>query len=324
MTLAENISKFSRIVAAHPDKLTPEAINETVRAIIIADTAHRLDEVRGSYEHVGLQELAKSCIKEFSGVCLGQKSWSMDMSAVMQMRVMCDVLTLLLCVDDVDFAMRYSADVAKAMGQRMRTKRVDYLPFDICERILDYYLEGIDETDEALNEVFEKTSAVLHRIRRLKPNIDKKNLFLSDTLTSPIYLPKKFDSYGFEVQEREPVVLKDFGVERSKLVEMYNMSYIMDVLIKSVARTGRGSSSCALFLSRISQMCQESKDCVPIGVDVEYGFRPGVWRPEYFITNDAVNVLYERCFTTKKVLSWESVENTLLMLERRYKVAGGA
>lgn len=323
MTLTENISKFSRIVAAHPDKLTPEAINETVRAIIIADTAHRLDEDRGSYEHVGLQELAKSGIKEFSGVCLGQKSWSMDMSAVMQMRFMCDVLTLLLAVDDVDLAMRYSADVAKAMGQRMRTKRVDYLSFDICERILDYYLEEAGVSDEALKTVFEQTSRLLEGLHRVQLVADKDKLIIKSDCVSGVWLPRGYSSFGFDISVKIPSKLNSAEGDKAAVVAEYNSACIMDVLVRAVARTRTDTTACMLFVSRIDEMCSLSRDLVPVGIKLILGVHPHVYCPTHFLINDTIRVMYRRLFDETATISFESVDSLEQVILRYYGARNG-
>lgn len=320
MTLAENISKFSRIVAAHPDKLTPEAINETVRAIIIADTAHRLDEDRGSYEHVGLQELAKSGIKEFSGVCLGQKSWSMDMSAVMQMRVMCDVLTLLLNSDGVDLAMRYSADVAKAMGQRMRTKRVDYLPFDICERILDYYLEDATAFDPELKPVFDRVSYFLGEIKNMQPRVNSSKSVIKKDCVSKLWLPDGYDSHGFDVTRKEPTVISQVNGSKVPHVEAYDYAFIMDVLIKVVVRVDTGDIARYAFVSRLSDLRAVAADSLPVGVDVGSSVREPVYTPRHFLINSAIRELYGECFTVQQKLSESSVSKAILAIKSYYKI----
>lgn len=306
MTLAENIAKFSRIVAAHPEELKRESINEVVRALVIADTAHRGDADRGRYEHLGLQELSKSGIKEFEGVCLSEKTWGMEMSDVMQMRIMCDVLTLLLASDDVDYAMRYSADVAKAMGRRERTKRVDYLPFDICERILDHYLEGIG-FDEGLRDVFERTSSLLKDLRELQPKIDSSRVGVSDTNLGAIWLPKDFSSHGFNVSTRIPVELERAKGDIRAYASVYNSSFMLEALIHVLTGKGSGDTARWAFMNRLQDVGETIPALFPIGIGVDPGIRNEVYTPFHFLDNQSLRVIYMRYFTRDKKASFDGV-----------------
>lgn len=320
MTLEQNVEKFRKVVKANPEKLTDAAITETVRAIVAADTMHIGDETRERYEHLGLQSIAECGVPEFRNVCLGKKSWNTAISAVMQMRIMCDVLTLCLDSEGVDFAMRYSADVAKAMGQRERTKRVDYVPFDICEKILDYYVEKLgDSWDASLKVVFEQTSEFLEGLHKVQLVADKEVLVVTANCVRDLWLPAEYKSFGFDVCTTMPSKFKAAEGNIVSLVEMNNFASIMDVLIRAVTRTKVGTTACMLFVSRIDEMCCLSRDLVPVGTKVDFAIHSGVYKPSHFFVNDTVRVMYRRLIDDSASLSADSVRNLEQIIFRYYE-----
>lgn len=316
MTLVENTAKFSKVVNTLGTK--KRDVLQVARALVIADTAHIGDPERGKFEHLTLDGLADTGITELQGVCYGCEGHAEPWSDVMQMRIMCDVLTLLLD-GSYPFALKYSADVAKAMQQRQRTKEGRYLEFDECEAILSAYYDAVSTNfEEYLRPLFEKTSFFLRELQRLQPLTNPSKSIINTDCVSEIWLPEEFDASGFKVSKREPAVISRLNGDKTRYVVLYNMAYIMDILIKVITRLDKGTTAQTLFISRLTNIGRKSPNLFPVGVDINSGVREAVYKPSHFINNQALFVMYERYFTSKSPLTVESVENTIKAIDTWY------
>lgn len=317
MKLSENVAKFSKFVKAHPDELSPQIVQDVARAIVLSDIRGRVDAGRGQFEHVTLAGLAACGISEFSGVSRGG-SRATALSDVMQMRIMCDVLTIVMG-GNYKLAMRYSSRVAQAVGQRRVVGT--YLSYEECEAILNgHCASGLDEE---LRPVFEQTSELLEGLHQVQLVADKEKLVVTSTCVKGVWLPEDYKSAGFEVSTKIPSNLKAADGDKVALVAMHNFACIMDVLVRAITRTRTGSTACSLFVARIDEMCSLSKDLVPIGIKVTMGVHPSVYRPNHFIINDTIKVMYRRLFTDDVPISVESVRNTIQVILRYYKARNG-
>lgn len=319
MSLQESIAKFTKIVKANPDKLTDRAITETARSIVIADVGHIGDAGRGKYEHLTLSALADSGVQEFNGVCYGCSHQHGEVSDVMCLRIMCDVLTLLLD-GDKPFAMRYSADVAKAMKRRERTKTMDYLDADDCEKILDSYMSNVSDYDEELKPIFERTSYYLSELKKLQSSVDKECYVITRDCVSEIWLPKDFQSYGFNVKTRIPNVIAALNGSKVSHMWFYNLGFVMDVLSKLLVGVDTSDTARFAFMRRLREFGAVCGTKAPIGVGIESNVRTHVYMPSHFLTNQALKVIYEKYFTKKKPLTDEGVSVTLDSMKSLYKV----
>lgn len=321
MKLAENVVKFQQIVKSHPTELSQSALHDVARAIIMADTCHWADEDRGKYERLTLADLSACRIAEFAGVCRGGKPGK-ELTDVMQMRIMCDVLTLLLG-GSYQFAMRYSSDVARAVKGDRRQAVTGYLDYDSCETILNGHLDNSGSFDELLRPVFKQTSELLDGLHQVRLVADKGNRVVTSTCVKGVWLPDEYKSAGFEVSTKMPSSLKSAEGDMTTLVSMYNFACIMDVLVRAITRTRTDQAACSLFVARIDEMCSLSKDLVPIGTKVTMGVHPSVYSPNHFLINDTIRVMYRRLFSDGDILSVDSVRNTIQVILRYYRARTG-
>lgn len=319
MTLQENIAKFSKIVRANSDKVQEKSVVEVARAIVLADVRHIGDEDRGKYEHLTLSALASAGVVEFNGVCAGCNHSHGTLSDVMVVRIMCDVLTLLLNGDQ-PFAMRYSADVAKALKQRERTKAVDYLEMDMCEKILDRYASTASY-DASLKPVFEKTAFYLAEMKRLQPRLDRDCIAINKTCMRSAWLPSEFDSSGFDVSTQVPKVLDGVPGDIVTIVTCYNLGYVLDVLIKAIVRDGNGDVAQWSFLNRLHDISSKSQSAFPVGTGVVPGIRGDVYVPYHFLDNQALRVTYEKHFTKDVQITQSGVDGLLQAIKVWLRVA---
>lgn len=317
MKLSENIAKFSKFVKAHPDELSPQIVQDVARAIVLADIRGRVDAGRGQFEYVTLAGLAACGIPGFSGVSRGG-SRAPAFSDVMQMRIMCDVLTIVMG-GDYKLAMRYSSNVAKAVGQRRAVGT--YLSYAECEEILNGHCAS--SFDEALRPVFEKTSYGLCEVTK----IAKALLVSTDIATfaslRDIWLPAEFDSHGHGVYTVMPKRLQAIDNITVSVLEAYNYAYIMSALIEVLFRTVYSDSVTAversIFLLLIGELCDESSSLVPIGVGCK-PFRE-VFYPREMLPNQSTRILYARCFSDSIQISGTSLDNAIKMVKTHYKIA---
>lgn len=320
MTIVENIQKFEKIVASLKSPVKPV---EIARAVCIADTNHLNDQDRGKFEHLSLAGLADAGIPTFKTVCKGCNGSHSDVSDVMQMRIMCDVLTLILDGDN-DFAMKYSADVAKAMGLRQRTRVGRYAEYDECEDILNSYCERLASYDEYLKPVFERTSFYLGELKRLQPKINSSKSVIKEDCVKDVWLPSEFNAHGFKVVTKEPAVVTSLVGDKTPHVVAYNMAYITEVLIKVIVRVGTDDIAKWTFLERLQEIGENSPDCFPIGVDLGSNIRPPVYMPFHFLDNQALRNIYNRHFTVKKKLTTAGVDDLFKAICAWYGIGGEA
>lgn len=315
MTLQENVAKFSRIVKADPGRLSIKAVQDVARAIIMADTRHYNDSDRGQYERLTLGGLSSSGIKEFEGVCRGCNHADKEWSDVMQMRIMCDVLTILLNGDQ-PFAMRYSNDVPCGRQRQAR----GYLEFDDCEKILDAYSANVADFDEELRPVFEQTVVFLKELLAIQSRVNPSQTIINQDCVSEVWLPKEFDSCGFKVRVKAPEKFTNLNGSKVPYIMANNFACIMDVLVKAIVRLDTGDVAQIAFFNRLQEMGRMSPQCFPIGVDIGCSARDAVYTPYHFMENQALRAMYEQYFTKRLKISSASVENTLKAIKVWYKM----
>lgn len=321
MELMENIKRFGKILESSVSNERGTLVTEVARSLIMADIAHIGDPDRGKYEHLSLCGLAMCHIPEFRGVDKSHgDSGEEALSDVMQMRIMCDTLTLLLNGDQ-PYAMRYTADVAKAMGQRVRTGVGRYLEYDECEKILDSYYDSVPTFDESLRPIFERISFYLCELWRLQPTINSSATVIKPDCLSDIWLPSGFDHAGFTVQTKEPKCLRELNVgNKAVYVEEYDLSLIMSILIRVIVRVKTGDIAQDIFFSRIGEIRTLSPQCFPVGTGLGSSIPAQIYYPHHFITNQALRCLYEECFTDRQRLTRSGVDATLQALKAWYEV----
>lgn len=319
MGLQENIVKFDKIIKANQSKLPDLLITNTARAIVITDISHIGDDRRGKYEHLSLSALADSGVAWFKGVCAGCSHKHETISDVMVMRIMCDVLTILLDGDQ-PLAMQYSADVAKAMRKRERTRSGSYLEFDECEKILDSYAADAGY-DASLKTVFERTASYLAELKKLQPKLDRDCYAIHKDCVKSVWLPKDFNSSGFEVSTKIPKSLDGVPGDVVTLVTSYNFGYVLDVLIKAIVREGKGEIAQWGFLNRLQDISAMSPSNFPIATGVVPGIREDVYVPYHFLDNQALRVVYERHFNKSAQITRDGVDGLIQAIKVWLKIS---
>lgn len=320
MTLEENIARFGKIVRA--SKIAPKSVIEVGRSLVMADTRHIGDEDRGKYEHLTLDGLADTHIPEFDGVCYGCNGHAEPMSDVMQMRIMCDTLTLLLKGQN-QYAMRYTSDVAKAMKLSGRRNYGAYLEYADCESILDSYYNKLASFDEALRPVFERTSFYLGELKRIQPTVNGRKDVITQDCVASVWLPAEFDAHGFSVALKEPKVITELNGDKTPYITVYNMAFILEVLIKTIVRTDKGDIAQWSFLQRLQEMSKESPESFPVGVGIGSSVRPDVYSPQHFLSNQALRVVYEQHFAKSAQVTMSGVDDTFRAIKRWYGIDTG-
>lgn len=317
MTLNENIAKFNKIVAAHKEVMTPEEVVKTARRIVVADILHRNDSDHNGYENLSLSSLADGDVPQFKNVCLASAHRGSKVSDVMQMRVMCDVLTLLL-QGDKKLAMRYTGDVPSKFHAVQRA--YEYMSYEECEKLLSEYENEICAYDEALKPVFKMTEAYLRELRTIQPRVNSSKSVITNDCMKDIWLPREYDNCGFVVTGREPNVIANLNGDKVPYVTAYNLAFVMDVLIRVITRVDKGIVAKNSFINRLQEIGKCCPECFPVGVDLGCNVRDEVYAPYHFLDNQALRIIYDQHFTKKKKLTATSVDDTLRAIKVWYNL----
>lgn len=305
MEFKENIERFGKIVKAN--NLDLKDVQSVARALVMADRLHFDDVDHGNYEHLTLATVSQGAVPEFRGISNGVRT-DKAVTDVMQMRLMCDVLTVLL-KEKQPLAMQYSGAV---LG---RERSQGYLDYETCDGILSAYFDSVGTYDDSLKSMFYQVSDCLGRLKKLGARFEPDGKVLTKDCVKDVWLPDEFDAHGYTVTMKAPREVVSRG-STVRCVECYDFGYIMDAIIKGLAGVCTDETYMYMFLYKIQDLKSVSNGELPVGVGVLNGLRPLVYEPAAFIKNSSVRDFYEQVFSWREVVSARSCDIILDVIER--------
>lgn len=318
MISQENIDKFNSIVTHY--KLDTARILDVGRAVCISDILYGTNDKK-----LSIKRLANSGVDVFRPLYSGSAEPLPD---VQIMRVLCDTLYYNLLFKGKGLGkagIHITSEASDSIGKGIGNKKYipatkGYSDIEECQKVLDLMYEGCEFDESEFADIFEFTSKVLGRFRKMFDIIDKSHT-LSESQFKSIYLPEKYDSHGYEVLHELPNSLR--GISKGSLkeqIEFWELAKMMDLFILYLAGTKTGAIYRNAFVNRLVKINNSMQDLLPIGVGGRTGTRKDIYRPTSALNNQALNNLYDSIFSQNMALTRNSINSMFMICTRLYGI----
>lgn len=318
MISQENIDKFNSIVTHY--KLDTARILDVGRAVCTSDILYGTNDKK-----LSIKRLANSGVDAFRPLYSGSAEPLPD---VQVMRVLCDTLYYNLLFKGKGLGragIHITSEASDSIGRGIGNKRYipatkGYSDIEECQKVLDLMYEGCEFDESEFADIFEFTSKVLGRFRKMFDIIDKSHT-LSESQFKSIYLPEKYDSHGYEVLHELPNSLR--GISKGSLkeqIEFWELAKMMDLFILYLAGTKTGAIYRNAFVNRLVKINNSMQDLLPIGVGGRTGTRKDIYRPTSALNNQALNNLYDSIFSQNMALTRNSINSMFMICTRLYGI----
>ena len=314
----ENIDKFNSIVTHY--KLDTARILDVGRAVCTSDILYGTNDKK-----LSIKRLANSGVDAFRPLYSGSAEPLPD---VQVMRVLCDTLYYNLLFKGKGLGragIHITSEASDSIGRGIGNKKYipatkGYSDIEECQKVLDLMYEGCEFDESEFADIFEFTSKVLGRFRKMFDIIDKSHT-LSESQFKSIYLPEKYDSHGYEVLHELPNSLR--GISKGSLkeqIEFWELAKMMDLFILYLAGTKTGAIYRNAFVNRLVKINNSMQDLLPIGVGGRTGTRKDIYRPTSALNNQALNNLYDSIFSQNMALTRNSINSMFMICTRLYGI----
>lgn len=318
MISQENIDKFNSIVTHY--KLDTARILDVGRAVCTSDILYGTNDKK-----LSIKRLANSGVDAFRPLYSGSAEPLPD---VQVMRVLCDTLYYNLLFKGKGLGragIHITSEASDSIGRGIGNKKYipatkGYSDIEECQKVLDLMYEGCEFDESEFADIFEFTSEVLGRFRKMFDIIDKSHT-LSESQFKSIYLPEKYDSHGYEVLHELPNSLR--GISKGSLkeqIEFWELAKMMDLFILYLAGTKTGAIYRNAFVNRLVKINNSMQDLLPIGVGGRTGTRKDIYRPTSALNNQALNNLYDSIFSQNMALTRNSINSMFMICTRLYGI----
>lgn len=318
MISQENIDKFNSIVTHY--KLDTARILDVGRAVCTSDILYGTNDKK-----LSIKRLANSGVDVFRPLYSGSAEPLPD---VQVMRVLCDTLYYNLLFKGKGLGragIHITSEASDSIGRGIGNKKYipatkGYSDIEECQKVLDLMYEGCEFDESEFADIFEFTSKVLGRFRKMFDIIDKSHT-LSESQFKSIYLPEKYDSHGYEVLHELPNSLR--GISKGSLkeqIEFWELAKMMDLFILYLAGTKTGAIYRNAFVNRLVKINNSMQDLLPIGVGGRTGTRKDIYRPTSALNNQALNNLYDSIFSQNMALTRNSINSMFMICTRLYGI----
>lgn len=318
MISQENIDKFNSIVTHY--KLDTARILDVGRAVCTSDILYGTNDKK-----LSIKRLANSGVDAFRPLYSGSAEPLPD---VQVMRVLCDTLYYNLLFKGKGLGragIHITSEASDSIGRGIGNKKYipatnGYSDIEECQKVLDLMYEGCEFDESEFADIFEFTSKVLGRFRKMFDIIDKSHT-LSESQFKSIYLPEKYDSHGYEVLHELPNSLR--GISKGSLkeqIEFWELAKMMDLFILYLAGTKTGAIYRNAFVNRLVKINNSMQDLLPIGVGGRTGTRKDIYRPTSALNNQALNNLYDSIFSQNMALTRNSINSMFMICTRLYGI----
>lgn len=318
MISQENIDKFNSIVTHY--KLDTARILDVGRAVCTSDILYGTNDKK-----LSIKRLANSGVDVFRPLYLGSAEPLPDVKV---MRVLCDTLYYNLLFKGKGLGragIHITSEASDSIGRGIGNKKYipatkGYSDMEECQKVLDLMYEGCEFDESEFADIFEFTSEVLGRFRKMFDIIDKSHT-LSESQFKSIYLPKKYDSHGYDVLHELPNSLR--GISKGSLkeqIEFWELAKMMDLFILYLAGTKTGAIYRNAFVNRLVKINNSMQDLLPIGVGGRTGTRKDIYRPTSALNNQALNNLYDSIFSQNIALTRNSINSMFMICTRLYGI----
>lgn len=318
MISQENIDKFNSIVTHY--KLDTARILDIGRAVCTSDILYGTNDKK-----LSIKRLANSGVDAFRPLYSGSVEPLPD---VQVMRVLCDTLYYNLLFKGKGLGragIHITSEASDSIGRGIGNKKYipatkGYSDIEECQKVLDLIYEGCEFDESEFADIFEFTSKVLGRFRKMFDIIDKSHT-LSESQFKSIYLPEKYDSHGYEVLHELPNSLR--GISKGSLkeqIEFWELAKMMDLFILYLAGTKTGAIYRNAFVNRLVKINNSMQDLLPIGVGGRTGTRKDIYRPTSALNNQALNNLYDSIFSQNMALTRNSINSMFMICTRLYGI----
>ena len=318
MISQENIDKFNSIVTHY--KLDTARILDVGRAVCTSDILYGTNDKK-----LSIKRLANSGVDAFRPLYSGSAEPLPD---VQVMRVLCDTLYYNLLFKGKGLGragIHITSEASDSIGRGIGNKKYipatkGYSDIEECQKVLNLMYEGCEFDESEFADIFEFTSKVLGRFRKMFDIIDKSHT-LSESQFKSIYLPEKYDSHGYEVLHELPNSLR--GISKGSLkeqIEFWELAKMMDLFILYLAGTKTGAIYRNAFVNRLVKINNSMQDLLPIGVGGRTGTRKDIYRPTSALNNQALNNLYDSIFSQNMALTRNSINSMFMICTRLYGI----
>lgn len=318
MISQENIDKFNSIVTHY--KLDTARILDVGRAVCTSDILYGTNDKK-----LSIKRLANSGVDAFRPLYSGSAEPLPD---VQVMRVLCDTLYYNLLFKGKGLGragIHITSEASDSIGRGIGNKKYipatkGYSDIEECQKVLDLMYEGCEFDESEFADIFEFTSKVLGRFRKMFDIIDKSHT-LSESQFKSIYLPEKYDSHGYEVLHELPNSLR--GISKGSLkeqIEFWELAKMMDLFILYLAGTKTGAIYRNAFVNRLVKINNSMQDLLPIGIGGRTGTRKDIYRPTSALNNQALNNLYDSIFSQNMALTRNSINSMFMICTRLYGI----
>lgn len=184
----------------------------------------------------------------------------------------------------------------------------DYCNEAECDKIFDLF--EAESSDDNCTEVFEMISNYLGELSKSKYSYFFKNFDFSK-----VYLPVKYNSYGFSVSTQITNDLKGLGdIEKPKQFENNFAVQVSSALIRGIYQEDSKDSIIkkVRYLKALSYLYDINKKNITIGVDTSSSRLSTVWMPK--IPNANELALFRKVFILDKKATREDVDKIISVL----------
>lgn len=306
------IDKFINIISSK--EIDKDYVKDIMIAIVISDYMNGTNQKELDVDKLcASQDANWNKLKSFLGLP-NSESHNTLLPDVQLMRILCDCLYVCLDgskIEGVSITSPATRYVCNAEG--ISVKGSDYVDEEGCKVIFDKYF-----ANEEGNELFDFIKKVLSKVRNLEDKIDITEGKFNE-LFEQLYLPKNYDSCGFDVHVELPNTLR--GISEESLdsdLEFYELQCLMDGLLMLAFGDTSNIANKISFTYKLLKIRDYMSDITPVGIGGTMGYRSDVFKPTSLLVNSAITEIYNNLFTDKILLNKDSIGVVYIIILRLY------
>lgn len=306
------IDKFINII--NSKEIDKDYVKDIMIAIVISDYMNGTNQKELDVDKLcASQDANWNKLKSFLGLP-NSESHNTLLPDVQLMRILCDCLYVCLDgskIEGVSITSPATRYVCNAEG--ISVKGSDYVDEEGCKVIFDKYTE----TGE-YDELFDFIKRVLSKTRNLQGKLDiAEDKF--NKLFEQLYLPKNYNSCGFDVRVQLPDVLKSISKESlDSDLEFYELQCLMDGLLILAFGDTSNTIDKISFTYKLLKIRNNMSDKTPVGIGGTMGYHSDIFKPTNLLINNTITELYNSLFTDKIMLNKDSIGVIFIIILKLY------